>query len=58
MPYLSKDDQQRMLELARRAVSEVVTRRELPEEIPTEGIFGERRGVFVTLHVRGDFADA
>jgi AmmeMemoRadiSam system protein A len=54
MPYLSKDDRERMLELARRAVAEVVTRRELPEVIPKEGIFGERRGVFVTLHVRGD----
>ena len=32
---------------------EAVLHRRLPEAIPREGIFAERRGVFVTLHVRG-----
>ena len=40
--------------LARQALVEIVTRRELPASIPHEGIFGERRGVFVTLHVGGE----
>jgi AmmeMemoRadiSam system protein A len=41
-----------MLELARRAVTEAVVHNRLPENILREGIFAERRGVFVTLHVR------
>src|SRR5215475_10595657 len=41
------------LALARQAVCEVVLHHRLPEEIPVHGIFAERRGVFVTLHVRG-----
>src|ERR1700692_1165455 len=54
MPYLSKIDGQNLLGLARKAVVEAVTRKELPDTIPHEGIFGERRGGFVTLHVRGE----
>jgi AmmeMemoRadiSam system protein A len=54
MPSLSEADGQKLLVLARKAIVEAVTRRELPETIPHEGIFGERRGVFVTLHVRGE----
>jgi AmmeMemoRadiSam system protein A len=54
MPYLSEADGQNLLVLARKAIVDAVTRRELPEIIPYEGIFGERRGVFVTLHVRGE----
>jgi AmmeMemoRadiSam system protein A len=54
MPYLSEVDGQNLLVLARKAIVEAVSRRELPETIPKEGIFGERRGVFVTLHVRGE----
>jgi len=54
MPYLSEVDGQYLLALARKAIVEAVSRRELPETIPKEGIFGERRGVFVTLHVRGE----
>jgi AmmeMemoRadiSam system protein A len=54
MPYLSELDGQNLLVLAHKAIVEAVTRRELPETIPNEGIFGERRGVFVTLHVRGE----
>jgi len=54
MPYLSEADGRGLLVLARKAIVEAVTRKELPETIPHEGIFGERRGVFVTLHVRGE----
>jgi uncharacterized protein len=54
MPYLSEADGQKLLELARKALVEIVTRRELPDSISHEGIFGERRGVFVTLHVGGE----
>jgi uncharacterized protein len=54
MPYLSEGDGQNLLVLARKAIVEAVSRRELPETIPHQGIFGERRGVFVTLHVRGE----
>jgi AmmeMemoRadiSam system protein A len=54
MPYLSESDGQNLLVLARKAIVEAVSRRELPETIPHQGIFGERRGVFVTLHVRGE----
>lgn len=53
MPYLSEKDQRAALELARQAIREAVLRRKLPEVIPREGVFSERRGVFVTLHVRG-----
>jgi AmmeMemoRadiSam system protein A len=53
MPSLSEADRRAALELARKAVTEAVLHRRLPEDIPKEGIFAERRGVFVTLHVRG-----
>jgi len=53
MPYLSESDQRAALELARQAIREAVLRRKLPEVIPQEGIFSERRGVFVTLYVSG-----
>ena len=54
MPYLSEVDGQKLLQLARQALVEIVTRRELPASISHEGIFGERRGAFVTLHVGGE----
>ncbi len=54
MPYLSEADGQKLLELARKTLAKIITHRELPESIPYEGIFGERRGVFVTLHVGGE----
>jgi AmmeMemoRadiSam system protein A len=54
MLYHSEDDGRELLVLARKAIVEAVSRGELPETIPHEGIFGERRGVFVTLHVRGE----
>jgi uncharacterized protein len=54
MPYLSEVDGRELLVLARKAIVEAVTRGELPKTIPHEGVFGERRGVFVTLHARGE----
>ena len=53
MPSLSEAEQRASLELARQAVTEAVLHRRLPETIPRHGVFAERRGVFVTLHVRG-----
>jgi AmmeMemoRadiSam system protein A len=42
-----------LLELARKAIREAVLHRRLPDAIPRDGVLSERRGVFVTLHVRG-----
>lgn len=53
MPFLSEADQRAMLELARKAVCEAVLHRKIPDITPRGGIFSDRRGVFVTLHVRG-----
>ena len=53
MPFLSETDRRAALELARKAVVEAVSCQKLPDPIPQEGIFRVRRGVFVTLHVRG-----
>ena len=53
MPCLSEADQRALLELARKAIGEAVLHSRIPEVIPREGVFSERRGVFVTLHVRG-----
>lgn len=53
MPSLSEADQRALLELARKAIREAVLHRKLPDAIPHEGLLSERRGVFVTLHVRG-----
>ncbi len=52
MPSLSEADQRAALQLARTAVVQAVTCRKLPDIFPREGIFAERRGIFVTLHVR------
>jgi AmmeMemoRadiSam system protein A len=54
MPSLSELDRQKLLRLARQAITEAVTHRKLPAAIPHDGIFGEHRGVFVTVHVRGE----
>jgi AmmeMemoRadiSam system protein A len=51
MPSLSEAEKGSALQLARTAVIETVTHRKLPSLIPREGVFAERRGVFVTLHV-------
>ena len=50
MPSLSEADRRAALQLARTAVIEAVSHRKLPDAFPREGIFVERRGVFVTLH--------
>lgn len=52
MPSLSEAERRALLELARQSIITAVSR-QLPSFIPREGIFGERRGVFVTLHVGG-----
>lgn len=53
MPSLSEADRKSILELARKAVTEAVSRKRLLEEIPRTGLFAERCGVFVTLHMGG-----
>ncbi len=53
MPFLSEAERHEALQLARAAVVEAVSHRKLPDAIPHQGVFRERRGVFVTLHVRG-----
>jgi AmmeMemoRadiSam system protein A len=52
MPFLSEADRRAALQLARTSVVEAVFQRKLPDVFPSEGVFAERRGVFVTLHVR------
>ena len=51
MPSLSEADRRAALQLARTAVVEAVSHRRLPDVFPREGVFAERCGVFVTLHV-------
>jgi uncharacterized protein len=51
MLFLCNSDRESLLCLARLAVTEVVSRGEILVEIPAGGIFSERRGVFVSLHV-------
>ena len=53
MLCLSEADQRVALGLARKAIREALLHRGLPEVIPSEGVFSERCGVFVTLHVEG-----
>jgi AmmeMemoRadiSam system protein A len=53
MPSLSDADRSALLALARQAVVDAVTHARLPEQIPESGVFAERTGLFVTLHVRG-----
>lgn len=52
MPSLSEEERRSALQLARMAVVEAVSHQKLPVHIPEEGIFAQRRGVFVTLYVR------
>ena len=51
MPSLSEAGRRAALQLARTAVVEAVSHRQPPSGFPREGIFAERRSVFVTLHV-------
>jgi AmmeMemoRadiSam system protein A len=53
MSSLSDSDRLSLLHLAREAVIAAVSRGEILSPIPTQGVFAEKRGVFVTLHVRG-----
>jgi AmmeMemoRadiSam system protein A len=52
MPSLSETARDALLQLARTSVVEAVSRGQLPQQIPKDGVFAERRGVFVTLHVQ------
>lgn len=54
MPSLSEPDRQRLLLLARQAISEAISLKKLPAVVPHDGVLGEHRGVFVTVHVRGE----
>jgi AmmeMemoRadiSam system protein A len=49
MPSLSDADRQSLLRLARQVVVEAVSRGRLPDDIPNDGVFARRCGVFVTL---------
>jgi AmmeMemoRadiSam system protein A len=51
MPSPSEADRRALLQLAHQAVVDAVSHARLPDQIPNEGIFAERRGAFVTLHV-------
>lgn len=53
MPSLSEADRRDLLGLARRAIVEAVRHDRLLEPIPTHGVFAERRGTFVSVHVCG-----
>jgi AmmeMemoRadiSam system protein A len=53
MLFPSEEDRRSLLQSARQAIIEAISQSQVPSEIPKHGIFGERRGVFVTLHVRG-----
>ena len=53
MLFLSETDRRAMLELARRAIGEAVSLQKPPRVIPENGVFSEKRGVFVTIHARG-----
>src|SRR3982074_2163009 len=53
MPSLSEAESRTALQLARNAVVEAVSQRKPAYQITQNGIFAERRGVSVTLRVRG-----
>ena len=51
MPSLSDSERQALLNLARQAVTEAVSRGQILADIPSGGPFSQPCGVFVTLHV-------
>ena len=51
MPSLSEEDRKAILELARQGVLHAVSHERPLSIFPTGGVFAERRGLFVTLHV-------
>lgn len=53
MLFLSDTDRCAMLELARRAIAEAVSQQKPQRDIPRDGAFSEKHGVFVTIHARG-----
>jgi AmmeMemoRadiSam system protein A len=53
MLFLSETDRRAMLELARRAIAEAVSLQKLQQDIPGDGVFSEKHGVFVTIHAGG-----
>ena len=53
MPSLSEADRRQLLRLARQSVVEAVSHGELPGQVPHDGVFGQRRDVFVTLRSEG-----
>jgi len=53
MPFLSEEDRKAILELARQGVFHAVCHERPLSSFPTTGIFAERCGLFVTLHVAG-----
>jgi AmmeMemoRadiSam system protein A len=53
MPSLSEADRRSLLTLARRSIADAVSLQKSCEGIPQNGVFAEKRGVFVTLHARG-----
>jgi AmmeMemoRadiSam system protein A len=52
MPFLSEADRRSLLEMARRAIVDAVSLQKPAGGIPRTGVFAEKRGVFVTLHLR------
>jgi len=51
MPSLSESERLALLNLARQAVTEAVSRGQILAAIPSSGIFSHRSGVFVSLHI-------
>src|SRR6267378_2984262 len=51
MPSLSESERQALLNLARQAVTEAVSRGQILANIPSDGLFSQPRGVFVSLHI-------
>src|SRR5258708_10335941 len=51
MPSLSEEDRIAILELARQGVLHAICHERPLSSCPTKGIFEERRGLFVTLHI-------
>ena len=51
MPSLSEEDRKAIRELARQGVLHAVCHERPLSTVPTTGVFAERRGLFVTLHV-------
>jgi len=51
MQSLSEADRKAILDLTRQAVARAVHSHQLMSPVPSEGVFSERRGLFVTIHV-------